>query len=193
MKLSRNDIRDLIGTGAKWLLCITAFRLLTLIFYTMIFSSEMNIIIDYDKNTALARAIVVGTSFVSWIIFLLVYTVFYVRSHGDERRRVLSASREPGFSALRFCLGYLPTMIVRTALLAVTQLIFCGFFAIYGFKYTVSTGSTIFERFHIADAGWYLVTGNAFLGLLLNIVFAALSLYAMHILMVKVFAASAKE
>lgn len=189
MKLSRDYIRSLIAAGVRWLGAIVAWRFVTFIIYTILLSSEINIIVDYDRNTALARTIVVAVSFVSFVLFLLFCHLLYVRSNDAERRRVRGEAKQPGFSALRFTLAYWPLIAVKVALLALTQLVFCGFFAAFGWRYTVETGSTIIERLHIADAGWYLLTGNAALGLLLNIIFASILLYATQLLAVKQFAA----
>lgn len=179
-KMTREQVRSLIKTGALWLVGICAFRLVTLIFYSIVFASGVNVAVDYDKDVALARRVVVGTSFAAWGIFMAVWLGIRVRNNGEERRRVIAAAGQPGFSVARFCLGYWPGMAVRVALLALTQLVFCGFFAAFGYKFSVESGSTLIERFHIADAGWYLLTGVPILGLLLNILFSALSLYAMH-------------
>lgn len=188
MKPTRDQVRSLIVSGVRWLGAIVAWRAVTMIIYIILFSSGINVMVDYDHDTATARAIVVSVSFVSFILLLLFCFLAYVRGNDTERRRVLGLSREPGFSALRFTLGYWPLIAVKVVLLALTQLVFCGFFAAFGWRYTIETGSTVIERLHIADAGWYLLTGNAASGLLLNIVFSAILLYAAQLLAVKRFA-----
>lgn len=189
MKPTRDQVRSLIVSGARWLGAIVAWRVVTMIIYIILFSSGINVMVDYDHDTATARAIVVSVSFVSFILLLLFCFLAYVRGNDTERRRVLGLAREPDFSALHFTFfEYWPLIAVKVALLALTQLVFCGFFAAFGWRYTIETGSTVIERLHIADAGWYLLTGNAALGLLLNIVFSAILLYAAQLLAVKRFA-----
>lgn len=189
MKPTRDSVRGLIAAGARWLCGIVVWRVATMMIYIILFSSGINVMVDYDRDTATARVIVVLMSFVSFILFLIFYHLLYVRGNGAERRRVLGLEREPDFSALRFTLfEYWPLMAVKVALLVLTQSVFCGFFAAFGWRYTIESGSTMIERLHIADAGWYLVTGNAALGLLLNAIFSAILLCAAQLLIVKRFA-----
>lgn len=192
MKLTHNDIRGLIASGAKWLAAIYVFRLTTLILYSMLMTVEMKIIVDDNKDLALARTIIIAVSFVSQVIFAVAYLILYLRNNGAERRRVIAACADSEFSPVRFCLNYWPVIAVQAGLTVFTQLLFCGFYAAFGFKYTAETGATIIEKLHIADAGWYLLTGMPILGLLLSAVTAVVMLYLVHLAAVAIWRRDAR-
>ena len=169
-KLTRDEIKALIKSGAIWLVVLFGWRLLTMILWSMFFASTIDNELSYDVGTSESRFVTVLSSFVSMVLLALVNNVTFARNNGDERRALVEASREEGFSLVEYFKKFIPQHIVYVGFYILTQLIFCGFFAAFGFRYNAATGGTIIERFHVADSGFYLLTGNALLGLLLNII-----------------------
>ena len=138
--------------------------------WSLFFGSTVQEEADFDVGTKASATVTIFTSFVSMIILAVVNAVMFARNNGDERRALVEASRADGFSIIRYFDRFIPSYIVYIGLYVLTQLIFCGFFAAFGFRYVASTGGTVLERYHIADAGFYLLTNSALLGLLLNII-----------------------
>lgn len=169
-KLTRDQIKALIRTGATWLVLLIVWRVVTMLVWSIFFGSTVQDEADHDVGTKTSAAVTIFTSFVSMIVLAVTNAVIFARNNGDERRAFVEASREDGFSVIRYFERYIPSYIVYIGFYVLTQLIFCGFFAAFGFRYVASTGGTVLERFHIADAGFYLLTNSALLGLLLNII-----------------------
>ncbi len=169
-KLTRDQIKALIRTGATWFVLLIVWRLVTMFVWSLFFGSTVQDEADFDVGTKASATVTIFTSFVSMIILAVVNAVMFARNNGDERRALVEASRADGFSIIRYFDRFIPSYIVYIGLYVLTQLIFCGFFAAFGFRYVASTGGTVLERYHIADAGFYLLTNSALLGLLLNII-----------------------
>lgn len=172
-KLTRDQIKALIRSGATWFVLLIVWRLVTMFIWSLFFGSTVQDEADYGVGTKASATVTIFTSFVSMIILAVANAVMFARNNGDERRALVDASREDGFSMLEYFKKFIPVNIVHMGLYVLTQLIFCGFFAAFGFRYVASTGGTVLERFHVADAGFYLLTNNALLGLLLNIIVMA--------------------
>ncbi len=169
-KLTHDEIKVLIKSGAIWFGIMIGWRLLTMILWSMFFGSTIDDELNYDVGTSESKFVTVLSSFVSMILLAVVSNVMFARNNGDERRALVNASRQGGFSLIEYFKKFVPLHIVYIGLYTLSQLIFCGFFAAFGFKYNAATGGTIIERFHVADSGFYLLTGSALLGLLLNII-----------------------
>ena len=169
-KLTRDQIKALIRSGATWFVLLIVWRLVTMFVWSLFFGSTVQDEADYGVGTTASATVTVFTSFVSMIVLAVVNAFIFARNNGDERRALVEASREDGFSMMQYFKKFIPSYIVYVGFYVLTQLIFCGFFAAFGFRYVASTGGTVLERYHIADAGFYLLTSNALLGLLLNII-----------------------
>lgn len=172
----RNAIRIMIKNGFLWFGYIWIYRIVTLILYTIFFGSTVEAAV-YEKNFAEARDVTVLASLVSVLLFGVFYTVIYSRSNGKERRELFTASREEGFGYLGYFKKYIPEMALYTAVHFMTQLIFCGFYTAFGFRFDET--QTLIERLHVADSGFYLMTG--ILGLLLNTLYMALTVCLMRL------------
>lgn len=169
-KLTRAEIKGLIRAGAIWLITLIAWRILTMIFWGMFFGSTIDAELSLYETSTVPRTVTILSSLVAMLILAAVSGFNFARNNGDQRRALIEASREEGFSLLVHMKKFIPLYAVSMGLYVLTQLPFCGFFAAFGFKYNVATGSTAFEKLHVADAGFYLLTGSALLGLLLNII-----------------------
>ncbi len=168
IKLTRDEIKALIKSGAIWLGVMIGWRILTMILWSMFFGSTIDDELNYDVGTSESRFVTVLSSFVSMILLAVVTNVIFARNNGDARRCLVEASREQGFTLIGHFKKYIPQHILYLTIYLATQLIFCGFFAAFGFRYNAATGGTVIEHFHVADSGFYLLTNNAILGLLLN-------------------------
>ncbi|MBQ9080708.1 MAG: hypothetical protein IJY27_06520 [Clostridia bacterium] len=175
-KLTHDEIRGLIKAGAIWFGFLIVWRIVTMLLWSMFFGSTVQDEADYDVGTKASATVTILSSLVSMVVLAVTNAVIFARNNGDERRALVEASREDGFSLMNYFKKFIPVHIVYVGLYVLTQLIFCGFFAAFGFRYVASTGGTVLERFHIADAGFYLLTNNALLGLLLNIIVMTLLL-----------------
>ena len=169
-KLTRDEIKALIKSGAIWVGVMIGWRLLTMILWSMFFGSTIDDELSYDVGTSESRFVTVLSSFISMVLLAIVSNVTFARNNGDARRALVEASREEGFSLMKYFKKFIPLHIVYVGIYVLTQLIFCGFFAAFGFRYNAATGGTLIERFHVADSGFYLLTNSALLGLLLNII-----------------------
>lgn len=169
-KLTRDEIKALIRTGAKWFVLLIVWRIVTMIVWSIFFGSTVQDEADHGVGTRASATVTVIASFAAMITLAVINGYMFARNHGDERRAFIYASRNDGFSMKEYFAKFIPEHAVYIGFYALTQLIFCGFFAAFGFRYVASEGGTVLERFHIADAGFYLLTGNALLGLLINII-----------------------
>ena len=169
-KLTRDEIKALIRTGATWFVLLIVWRVVTMIVWSIFFGSTVQDEADHGVGTRVSAMFTTITSFAAMIALAVIKGYMFARNHGDERRAFIDASRNDGFSMKEYFKKFIPEHAVYIGLYVLTQLVFCGFFAAFGFKYVASQGGTVLERFHIADAGFYLLTNSALLGLLLNII-----------------------
>lgn len=150
-----------------WLGFCWLHKVITLIFYSVFFTSAVAKSTDYETNDAFIITVV--SSFVSIILFAVVTAVVTYNNSNSGRREAVLASREPDFGFIRyFKHTYLVKVAISTGVYFATQLVFCGFYSAFGYRYTTQTGGTFLERIHVADAGFVLLTRNGIVGVILN-------------------------
>ena len=165
--------------GINWLLFVAVFHLAGNILYGAFVNNSVKIMFDKDENYARAYGVVLGFQLIFWLIVALIYIWRGVMSFSDVQREMKNASKEEGFSPNRYFRDtFLHDWIWRTVLYAVFGLPFLIFYASFG----LALGNAMIglERFYIADAGFYGVTGSAILGFLLTTVYFFCIMVAVH-------------
>jgi hypothetical protein len=148
-----------------------------MILYGIFLSGDIETSVYYEDGFAVNSTIIF--SIIVLVLFNLFYALLYSRSMDDERRAVVTASRETGFSLMKFFRKYIKEIGIYSGIYAVTQLGFCGFYAFFGFDFEYTT---FYEQLHVADAGFYLLTKNALLGLILSSLLMGILLGACRLL-----------
>lgn len=147
----------------NWFLIIWAYRVAGMILYGIFLSGDIDTSIYYEDGFAASSTITF--SIIVMFLFNIFYALLYSRSMGGERRAVLDASRDPGFRMMKYSEKYIKEIGIYAGIYAATQLGFCGFYAFFGFSFEYTT---FYEQLHVTDVGFYLLTRNALLGLLLS-------------------------
>ena len=152
--------------GVNWLLFVALFHIAGNILYGAFFNNSAKILFDKDENYAKAYGVVLTFQLLFWLLVALLYIWRGVMSFSDVQREMKNASKEEGFNANRyFCNTFLRDWTWRTVLYAVFSVPFLIFHASFGLN--LGDAMTGFEKFYIADAGFYGTCGTA-LGFLLT-------------------------
>ena len=163
MKLKSSSFRN----GIKWLFVLLVFHLISFLIYSLLFAPPIRQMYGMDDDRARAYATVLLFQCIFWAIMAIFWVVRWHMSYSDVRRNILAAAKEEGFSSFRyFCGIYLKDWAWRTAFYAILQLPLAILFANVGLA--LDDSMTVIEKFFIADAGFYGVTGSWFFGLLLS-------------------------
>ncbi len=168
-------LEALIRAGIIWVLCDIAYRIVTFIIYVMLFSAEINTVIEYYENLVFPRNVTIITSLISMPLFAVFYTYMRGRTEGDRRRMLVGDVKDGNYTLLsHFKKNYLAEILVFVGIHVVFQLVFCAFYAFFGFKFDDT--QTIIEKIHVADSAFYLMTKIPILGLLLNAIYTFICL-----------------
>ena len=163
MKLKPSSFRN----GVKWLLILLIFHFVSFVIYSFLFAPPVKQMYGMDEQRALAYATVLLFECLFWLIMAFAWVTRWHMSYSDVRREILTAAKEDGFSPLSyFCRVYVKEWGWRTAFYAVLQLPLTVLFGSFGLA--LDDSITFIEKFYIADAGFYGVTGSWFFGLLLS-------------------------
>lgn len=156
--------RDLFRKMVKWLGLLLLLHLMSMILFGVIFSSSVARMID-DKLQARANLTVLIYNIAVFVIFSIVYSKIE-SSFSEYKKGIKETVRANEFSTLNyFKATFLKENLIRLGIYFVFQLPFLIFCLIFGVTLQYPT---TFEQFYIAETGFYLITGSALLGILLN-------------------------
>lgn len=163
MKLKPGSFRN----GVKWLFVLLIFHFVSLLIYSLLFAPPIRQMYGMDDERTRAYFSVLLFQCLFWLLAAFFWVIRWQMPYSDVRRDILSAAKEEGFSSWRyFCKVYVRDWGWRTAFYAVLQLPLAIIFANVGLA--LDDSMTVIEKFYIADAGFYGVTGSWILGLLLS-------------------------
>lgn len=163
MKLKPSSFRN----GIKWLFALLIFHFVSFVIYSLLFAPPIKQMYGMDEERMRAYFAVLLFQCLFWAIMAFFWVTRWQMSYSDVRRDILAAAKEEGFSPLRyFCKVYMRDWAWRTAFYLVLQLPLTIFFANFGLA--LDDSITAIEKFYIADAGFYGVTGSWVVGLLLS-------------------------
>ena len=156
--------------GIKWLGALILFHFGAFLAYSILLTPIVKSMYDRDNAHGRAFATILAFQCVFWLLVAILWVARGEMSYAENRRLLLNASREEGFSPLAyFRRQYGVTWLWRTAFYAVFQLPFVFFFKAFGL---VPNDSISFvEKWYIADAGFYGITGSAIAGFLLSVLY----------------------
>ncbi len=170
--------------GVNWLLFVALFHLAGNILYGALFNNAAKILFDKDENYAKAYGVVLVFQLFFWLLVALLYIWRGVMSFSDVQREMKNASKEENFNPNRYFYNtFLRDWIWRTVLYAVFGIPFLIFHASFGLN--LGNAMTGFEKFYIADAGFYGTCGTA-LGFLLTTVYFFGIMVAVHYVVFRV-------
>ncbi len=153
--------------GVKWLGALLLFHLGAFLAYSLLMVSIVKSMYDRDNDHGRAFATILVFQCVFWLLVAFLWVARGEMSYSENRRLLLNASREEGFSPLAyFFRQYGVRWLWRTAFYAAFQLPFTFFFNAYGL--IPNDSITFIEKWYIADAGFYGITGSAIAGFLLS-------------------------
>ncbi len=155
--------RELYRTAVKWLGVLALAHLVSMIIFGIAFSGSIGYM--FEEMPKRARLFVLMYDIIFDALFCALYFKFET-ADADYRRSIKNYLRENKFSMLK----YFKTEVKKDHLaklitFMVLQLPFVAFFALFGIEVYVPT---IFEQFYYMDAAFYIITGSALLGLILN-------------------------
>ena len=155
--------RELYRTAVKWLGVLALAHLVSMIIFGIAFSGSIGFM--FEEMPKRARLFVLMYDLVFNALFCALYLKFET-ADVDYRRSMRNYLKENKFSMLK----YFKTEIKKDHLAKMItfmlfQIPFVAFFALFGIEVYVPT---IFEQFYYMDAGFYIITGSALLGLILN-------------------------
>ncbi len=154
-------------SGVKWLFVLLVFHFISFVLYSLVFAPPIKQMYGMDEERVRAYFTVLLFQCLFWAIMALFWVLRWQMSYSDVRRDILAAAKEEGFSSFRyFCKVYMKDWAWRTAFYTVLQLPLTILFANFGLA--LDDSITGIEKFYIADAGFYGVTGSWFFGLLLS-------------------------
>ena len=158
--------RELFRKMVKWFGLLLLFHLMSMILFGVIFSSSVARMID-DKLQTRVNLTVLIYNIAVFVIFSIVHSKIE-SSFSEYKKGIKETVRANEFSALKyFKATFLKEHLIRLGIYFAFQLPFLVFCLIFGVELQYPT---MFEQFYITETGFYLVTGSALLGLLLNTV-----------------------
>ena len=113
------------------------------------------------------------------IIFIAIFSKIET-SFVDFRRNLKDNLKEPNFSLIKYWKeNHFRDNLIIIILMIVLQIPFAIFYSIWGMSLQYTT---MFEQFYIIDAGSYLITSSAIVGILLNTVIFGIIYFAVKFL-----------
>ena len=163
----------------KWLGILVLAHLVCMLLYNMILSNTTyDLAYDFpdDLSTPNMLTWIFGAAFA--VVLTLVLQRFDPLS-SVCRTEIQKSMREGSFSVLSYWrTRYGGEFAAAMGLFVLMQLPFVSFFSSYGFSFMETTP---LEYFFVMDAGAYLVTGSAVMGLLLNTLWLGLWLLVVRL------------
>ncbi|MBQ8432648.1 MAG: hypothetical protein IJX28_07165 [Clostridia bacterium] len=177
MKTKKDAFYKGLFTCLKWLGLLLAAHVVAWLLFSMLLSGAAEQIAYYEPErlgNVYLMTLMFDLSFIP-LFFTLLHKVSPLAN--TERNAVRQAQKEPGFTLLAYWKTHRlhPTLYALGAY-ALLQLPFLPFFFHFGFSF-LSADSILLDRFYLLDAGFYLVTGSAFLGWLLSLFYFALIMF----------------
>ena len=165
------DKRETFRTMIKWTGLVAVAHLIAMIVFGLFISSSLARL-EYND---LIEAAHVRTFFFSVIIEILL-CVLYLKitsSFSEHVRNMKNAMKEEGFSVFSYYKkNYFKKDMFRMAVVALFQLPFTAFYALAGISYL---HSSIIDRFYIIDGGYYAISDNSIVGIILGtVIFGAI-------------------
>ena len=158
--------RDVFRSMVKWFGLLLLFHLMSMILFGLLFSSSVAQMVD-DKLQPRANATILIYDIVVFVIFSVVFSKIE-SSFSEYKKGIKDRVRENKFSVVEyFKQNFLKEHLIRLGIYFAFQLPFLVFCLVFGVELQYPT---MFEQFYIAETGFYLATGSALLGLLLNTV-----------------------
>lgn len=155
--------RELFRKCVRWFFCVWVYRIIVYILFEIFFA--VPIIVSVEEHDGMEFGVTVWTSIISMFLYSFACILIYRNNNGEEKRAVITASREPGFRLIRYFKKHIKELLLYTGIYAATQLGFCGFYSAFGYVYI---NQTFIEKIHITDVGFYLLTGSGIMGLFLT-------------------------
>lgn len=155
--------RALIKEGFKWFGILIIIHIAAMIIFGITISST--VISEAQMNPANAVRLIIIFDLIVLVIFALIISRIE-SSYVGYRKTLKEKLREPEFSLIKHWKNeYLKFYFVKMCVFVVIQLPFVIFYSALGF----SVGySTIFDKFYVLDAGFYVISGSPLIGLILN-------------------------
>ena len=157
----------------KWVGLLLVIHLVAMIAFGIVLSGIVGQMLG-DPTTVLRGKI----TFLAFdVIFFFIAIFIYEKAEmslAEYRRNLRNRLKEDGFSSLDYYKSESMRLhIWKLALVVVFQLPFALFFNSFGY---VFDNITSFEQFYALDAGAYVATGSAILGILINAVLFGIAL-----------------
>ncbi|MBQ7377549.1 MAG: hypothetical protein IJW71_04430 [Clostridia bacterium] len=161
----------------KWALILLLTHFAAMIFFAVILARiATELAIDFPTRAAIFCTVF---SLLAHAVFAFYFSSTRLNS-SHAVRQSLFVYREHKHPFLSYLKDSLPELCWMAGIVLAFQLPFTVFYALFGFSFTATTE---LEKLYIMDAGFYLLTKNAFWGLLLNLLaFSVLTLLAHLIL-----------
>ena len=152
--------REMFRKMIRWLGLLVIVHVVATLFFGIVLSSTVASM--WEENPLRTVSVVLWFDIIIDAL-LLAYVARSDLSFTEGRRVMREEIKAGSFSIWRYF--NLREYVIKMAIAAAFQLPFVVFFAIFGMTLQ---HPTLFEQFFIMDAGCYLLTDSAILGLLLN-------------------------
>ncbi len=159
----------------KWALILLLTRLAAMIFFAVVLA---RIATPLAAERPFRVAVLCAAfSLLLQAVFAFYFTRTRLNTSYEVRQKIAlyRGKERPFLLYLKDSVGELCWMV---GIFSVSQLPFTLFYALFGFSFTATTE---LEKLYIMDAGFYLLTGNAVLGFLLNLLSFALLVLLVHL------------
>ena len=180
--------RVLIKNAIKWCCIVLGVHLIAMIFYAIIMSSSVGILIQNEEFGRAYRGV-----FFFGLIFNLVFSLVYTRADVSfvEYRRELREEIKAGKGFFETWKEFhLWDDLIKVGVYAVLQIPLMIFYAILGYSLVYSLW---IENFYVMNVGAYLLTGSALLGVLIDSVIFGVIFFACRLLFVSLAYRSAQK
>ena len=171
--------QNMFKSAVKWLGIVILAHLASALLFGLFLSGSVGSL-SVDEPAAAA-----GWVFGFNVVFDIVFAVLYCKietSYVDYRKALKEAVKESNISSIAyFKQNILKEHLIKCGVFLVFQLPFLIFYAAFGMSLTQPL---VFETFYVMDAGSYLLTGSAILGVLLNTLVFALIYTCVRLLFV---------
>ena len=164
----------LIKRGMLFFLKLFLYHFATMIFYGVAFSS---MVAQGIRDQGGVSGTILLLFSIATILLFAVFIAFDLAHDGEEKRSFKDLARRTKYT---FGMGARLTLneaVLYSVIYFVFQLPFCLFYQAFGFDHFLTTG---FEKYYVMDLGLMELTGNGYLGALLDTLLLFLCIVAVR-------------
>ena len=158
-------MENLFKKSIKWLGLLIVVHVVSMLIFGLAFSTMVAQMAEYEPIRAKLFVLIYN------VIFDALFLAFWLNwetSYIDYRKSLREFIRKEKFSIVNyFKKTILKETLIKMCIFLAFQIPFAIFFAVLGMALQYPT---MFDQFYIADAGFYLLTNSAILGIVLNTV-----------------------